>query len=333
MASHVERDAQLTENVRRAQDHVDAVVFVNGNPNARFAIESWPSVITVRRPWSDDFPAQRNAYLDVAGELAAADDLLLCVFDTDEFYSDGLWRNVRRLGDWALEHDKNQLAIRSHDVTLTLDGTPIATHVSDYFKALLLLWEPGMRYVSVGYDGQTESTDSHVHEWLRIPSGARLARIDTPDWYYEHRKEMGATWLRAARNVWAGGGGRNLGRHAAVLWEPLKHLVRRHHPHVRTSMDFETQLRVGLHPEIREFLLSIRHLGTDHDARRDLWPTWPDGTSEYREIVKAYFALYHPDELPASVVLADAGKIDWAADIMAIHGALPTSLCPHIPSA
>ncbi len=321
MASHRDRESFVTRNVSRALEigKVDAVVFVNGGDH-RFAIESWPLVHTVHKLWADDFPGQRNCYLRKVDQLQNEwqEDVLLCTFDDDELYSTELWTNIREIGESALEADINNLAIRCHSVTLDREGREIRRTVDDYWKALIIVWEPGIEYVAVTYDG-SPARDSFVHEWLIIPSGTRYRRLDNP-LHYEHQKTVGEVWFRAARNVWAGGGGKNLG-HLNPLWRPFQDLVRKHAPWVQTSKDFEDYLKAGdVAPEVKEAILGFRHLGTPHDSRKDLWPTWEDGTSEWREISLAYFAMHHPSELPREIIEQDRGKIDWVQHIEEVHG-------------
>src|SRR3990172_3308283 len=140
MASHPEREEFVSDNVYRALDHVDAVAFVNGGRH-HFEIQDWEKVHTVHRLWDDKFCENRNAYLRKVDDLVAQwqDDTLICVADDDELYSSELWRDIRAIGEWALENDRNQIGIRRHSVTLTRNGQKVREHVDDYFKGLIVL--------------------------------------------------------------------------------------------------------------------------------------------------------------------------------------------------
>ena len=324
MASHPVRDESIAENVYRALDIglVDGVVFVNGSERHRFEIEEWEGVHTVHRLWDDDFPKQRNQYLREVDRLQDdwQDDVLICTFDDDEVYSDVLWKRVRQIGDQALEQDRNQLAIRCHSITLNLEGKRIQEHLDDYFKGLILVGEPGIKYLSSVPDRITPSETSFVHEFLIIPTGTRYTQINDSTIFYEHIKMAGDVWFRAARNVWAGGGGPNIGD-TNPWWKPFRRLVQSVAPRVQTSIDWENYLKAGnIHPKIKEEILSFRHIGTPYDLRKDLWPTFPDGCSEWREISQYYFIVARPDELPPEIIEADRGKIDWEGEIQRIHG-------------
>jgi len=323
LATHPERDEFIAQNAYRALNigEVDAVVLVNGG-NHIFEIQDWDKVHTVSFPWRDNFPESRNQYLRGVDRLQAtwSDDILICVADADEFYSDKLWRQIRHIADWAVEQDKNQIAIQCHSITLNLAGARIQEHIDDYWKGLILLWEPEIKYIATGPDRITPSESSFVHEFLVIPTGTRYVQLSDPTLYYEHTKTIGDVWFRAARNVWAGGGGPNLGI-ANPWWQPFRTLVQSVAPYIQTSVDWENYLKEGnIHPRVKEEILSFRHIGTAHDPRTSLWPTWPDGTSEWREIAMSYFALLHPDQLPPEIVTEDKGKIDWYAEIERIHG-------------
>ena len=321
MASHVEREAEVNENIRRVLPYIDAVVFVNGGPH-KFEAESWERVDTVRRQWNDSFPAQRNAYLRRVDDFQRIwdDEVLIAVADSDEYYSVALLEQLNAIGQQSVENDRNQIAIQCHSITTAPNGGTVSKTIDQYWKGLLLLWEPSIEYIAVTYDGFTPSAESQVHEWLSVPSGIRYSQITDSDVYYEHRKPVGAVWLRAARNVWAGGGGKNLGQ-LSPLWLPFREFVQKHHPTVRTSLDFERLLERGnIHPILKQEILSFRHLGTEFDPRTNLWPTFPDATSEYREISRYYFIVAHPSELPTEIIAEDKGKIDWEREIGHIHG-------------
>lgn len=324
MASHAGRDRFVARNVDKAfhYGNVDQVIFVNGGSH-HFEIEDWDRVRTIRRPWRDNFPEQRNVYLRGVDEWVAAqepDDVLVCTADDDEFYSAGLWYSIRDVAENAFENDFNHIAIRCHSVVLDLEGKKVRETVDEYWKALIFAWEPNVHYIAKGSDRQTLSTDSFVHEFLVIPSGARYTRLND-NLYYEHHKTELDVWLRAARNFWAGGGGPNLGSENP-LWQPFKDLVRLVDSTIETSMDFEYCLqRGGIDERIKEAILDLRHIGTDYDPRTNLWRVWPDGTSEMREVSRYYFAI-HPNELPTSIREADEGKIDWAY----ITGAATTAI-------
>lgn len=311
------RNENVVKNFSHSLPYVDCAVLVNGG-DIPLEVESWDRVITVYRRWDDQFTHQRNTYITKVGDLAEkwSEPVLLCVSDDDEFYTEPLWKSIRDIGQRAWEDDINVLRVRAKDTTVNRKGEVLDTRLAEWYKPLIFVYEPGMHYVGIG--------NSEVHEHMIMPSGYRIAHLgQDPDshLYYEHVKEYGVIWPRAARNFFAGGGGPNLGE-TQSLWKPFREMVRRL-TGIERSNDFLKYLERGnIHKEIKDWFIRYRFEGTSefgaHEGRKDSY----DGSSEVREQFLAYFVYYHPEELDPALALADKqrGYIDYVAEISKIHG-------------
>jgi hypothetical protein len=311
-----DRRWELEENLSRVLPYVDtAVVVDNGSTDgSQEWLRSQNRVVLVERQWDDSFVEGRNAYLRAVDRIAAnaSDPVVLCVADTDEFYSDALIRDLRGIAEWLYLEDANVLRIRCRSVETDWKGEEYWSQLDAWHKPLIVVWEPGMRYRGIG---RTE-----VHEDLLIPSGRRERTLadDGGRYVYVHRKRHGEIWLRGVRNFFAGGGGPNLGD-LNPLWQPFRALWERRGVH--TSDRMVDALRRGeIDPEIAEWFIRHRLLGTPWDPTPPLWPGWPDGCSEVREGFLAYFVLLHPDEMPLDLPDADAAYMDYRHEARVIWG-------------
>lgn len=308
--------------VERMLPAVDDVVVVdNGSTDGtrkwlEAAARETGRVHPVLRQWNDNFVEARNAYVSKAAEIAE-DPMTLVVSDDDEVFSDGVVEDLRDLCDEMYYDDLNILRVRSRSVETDWKGDEHWSKLDDWHKPLIFLWEPGFGYHASG------AARGQVHEDIHIPSGYRQRFVDDQDGrrVYSHIKRHGEIWPRAIRNAYAGGGGMNLGD-LVPWWRDFRDLVRRE-TGAETSDAFVRFLRdaLNLPPGLKDFFVQQRLVGTQWDSRTDLWPGWPDGTSEWREGFLAYYVYFHPEQMPPSLAVFDkaAGYMDYAASVRIIH--------------
>lgn len=312
-----DRLPSVRHHIGRILPYVDAAVVVdNGSTDgSREWLRAQEKVILVERQWNDSFVEGRNAYLRAIDRYAQeqkTQDIVACVADDDELYSDNLLQDLRQIASWMWEEDLNLLRVRSRTVETNWKGEVIWEHWDDWHKPLIMAWEPEMAYVGIGR--------SEVHEDLRIPSGRRERLLeDRGKYYYDHVKPHGEIWLRGIRNFFAGGGGPNLGE-LNPLWRPFREMVRRL-DRVENAAEFVTYLRSGnVHPQVLDWFAQYRKLGTKFDSTPPMWPVWPDGTSEVREGWLAYYVYLHPEELSLRFVVDDLDYMDYRREVLTIHG-------------
>ena len=312
-----DRLSSVRHHIERVLPYVDvAVVVDNGSTDgSREWLRAQEKVILVERQWNDSFVEGRNTYLRAIDQYAKREDtqdIVVCVADDDELYSDALLQDLHQIASMMWEEDLNLLRVRSRSVETDWQGKVMWSNWDDWHKPLIMAWEPGMSYVGIGR--------SEVHEDLRIPSGRRERLLeDGGKYYYDHVKPHGEIWLRGIRNFFAGGGGPNLGE-ANPLWRPFRAMVKEI-AEVENAAEFVKYLRAGgIHPRVLDWFTQYRKLGTPHDPTLPMWPGWPDGTSEVREGWLAYYVYLHPEELPLRYVVDDLAYADYRREVQIIHG-------------
>jgi glycosyltransferase involved in cell wall biosynthesis len=313
-----DRLESVRHNLTRVLPFVDVAVIVdNGSTDGtREWLRQQEKVRLIERVWNDSFVEGRNAYLRAIDELAAGypGETVFCTADDDELYSDPLLQHLRSLARETYLDDINFLRIRVKDTETDWNGDVIRSQIGGWYKPLIYVWEPGIRYVGVN--------NSEVHEDLFIPSGVRSRRLDDKNgtYFYEHRKKCGEIWPRAIRNAFAGGGGMNLGEQCP-WWRDFQRLVREE-TGAETSDAFLRFLRDApqLPPRLAEFFVSKRLLGTQWDSTPPQWPGWPDGTSEWREGFLSYYLYFHPECMPLDLIERDRPYKDYRKECLVIHG-------------
>lgn len=310
----------VKRHVLRVLPHVDNYIIVdNGSNDGTFEWLSefsaaHPRVTLVSRRWNDSFADARNAYMAVAEAMADARPdapVFIAAADVDELYSDALLEDLREIAKWAALEDLNVIEPLSMNADLGWNGRPVAEWRGGYYKPLMFVWEPGMRY---------EDAPGHFHEDLKTHTGWRLAHLDDADgrYFYRHAKPYGEIWLRATRNFFAGGGGPNLGERNP-LWRPFRALFER--VGITTSDQMRAYLQKGeVDPDILRWFVEHRLLGTPFDPTPPMWAEWPDGTSEVREGFLAYYVYLHPERMCPDWVEADRHYMDYASEVRTIHG-------------
>ena len=173
--------------------------------------------------WADDMPAMRNVYLEKAKELGAD---WCAVSDPDELYSEDLGKNLRRL---IKEHDMqgyNLLPVHAVDQFENVEWldeldllkeTPGGYRETDFWKPILIFKVyPDTHYEGVG-------VEKNVHETLKSSTTWKSKNLPKK-YYYTHRKSALRIWRNAARNMFIGGGGDNVGQ-INPYWSTLRTLL------------------------------------------------------------------------------------------------------------
>ncbi|MBA7682074.1 hypothetical protein ES703_90420 [subsurface metagenome] len=173
--------------------------------------------------WADDMPAMRNVYLEEAKRLGAD---WVCASDPDELYSEDLAKNLRRLIE---EHDMqgyNLLPVHVHDQFENVEWldeldllkeTPGGYRETDFWKPILIFKVyPDTHYEGVG-------VEKNVHETLKSSTTWKSKNLPKK-YYYTHRKSALRIWRNAARNMFIGGGGDNVGQ-INPYWSTLRTLL------------------------------------------------------------------------------------------------------------
>lgn len=254
--------------IERVLPFVDEVIIVDGGSrdDSIFYLRNWaqkePKIKFFLYPWQDNFSAQRNNYLS---KVAPGDWVL--VSDPDEWFEDNLLLNLRKIIEIAEAKDKDMVGFQCRSVSMK---GPVKTweNLDKYWKRLLF-----KKYADVRYVGNPhESLQNHPHKIL-----------DTP-YIYEHVKQENVIWHRGARNLFAGGGGPNLGTRNP-RWLDLKDRCSK--LGISSWHDFDKYLLKGnIDQSIKDWMISV------HDIDGF------DGASEHRECYKLYFRIYHPEEEP-----------------------------------
>ena len=272
--------------VERTKPHVDHFIYVDGGSiDGSLLWARNAGLDVVLSPWSDNFPAQRNKYVQRARDLGCD---WLWVSDTDELYCEELAKSVRVLSEFAEAQDFAGLSIRSVDVTMAGDrehSRRDAAGEHAWHKPLAFKLTPGVKYQPAG-TGPVEQR-APVHEEIVFGHEERFRGFTPlPDrFWYTHSKQLGELAVRGARNFYIGGGGDN---ERPQKWQDFRALVSRYWPGPLPSWhDFERAMiagEVGL--RVEDWIDDHRH-----DDERG-------GDSEVRELYLYYFRILHPGRDP-----------------------------------
>jgi glycosyl transferase family 2 len=269
----------LVQNVTSIIPYVDTVTIVDGGSvgDTITYFRNWsqeePKIRFFIHPWQDNFPAQRNNYLNHINEIAEPGDWILC-FDPDEFIADHSLKSLRSAIELAESNNKNMIGFRCRSVSLKGEKV-VWSNIDEYYKRFLMKWNPLMRYAAHG--GQVHEYIAGVQQSIWDPPGEAML--------YEHRKQENDIWRKGLRNMWIGGGGPN-GQHAHLdEWKQLRSMC------TALGIDNWAQmynylLKGNISQEIKDWMIAHRQ------------DNWGDGSSEFREAYKTYFRLLHPEEEP-----------------------------------
>jgi len=258
--------ANTKECVRQAAPHVDGVIIVEDGSISRDDsdyLSQFKNVTVLTVQFDDSLPAFRRAYVEKAKELKA--DWIL-QSDPDEHF------NLRFLEDLKpkiipdLEaKGYNMAGVKCVEAFTAVDWLDDLDRLkespggreSNFWKNLLYRCYDDLRMEGVG-------TTKSVHETWYSPSHPWKS-VNLPGEYsYEHKKTALDIWTRAARNLYIGGGGDNVGS-LNPLWKPLRDIWgNRAWREVREHVESGKLLPHGLVPWIQKALrFSASDYGTE----------------------------------------------------------------------
>ena len=259
--------------VEKCLPYVDKVIIVDGGSidDTVFYFRNWsqqePKIEFYIHPWRDQFSEQRNNYIRYVPDHTWA-----LVADPDEWFEDRTLEKLKKLTELGDQKGYTMFGFQCRSVTMK--GPERAwEHVDDYWKGLFFKKFPSTKYVG------------NPHETLLKPEQRppNYAMVKT-DLIYEHVKQENVIWHRGARNMFAGGGGPNLGK-KNPRWIRLREVC--NELGIKSWHEFDRYLLKG---NISDHIKNIMYEFKDLDG-------W-DGSSEHRELYKLYFRVYHPDEEP-----------------------------------
>jgi len=274
--------------IERVSPHVDTTVIAYDQSLSPSEIAELQAMhtITVYFEWKDNMPEMRNAYLMKAKEIGAD---WICVSDPDELYSEELASNLRRLIEEADSLGLNLLPVHCIDQFDNVEWldeldklkeTPGGYRETDFWKPLLVFKVyPDTHYEGVG-------AKKNVHEMLKSSTGMK-ARNLPKEYPYVHHKSALRIWRNAARNMFIGGGGDNVGD-LNPYWKKLREICS--NLKIDTWPDFEEHVKSGFNlPNLSQLNAWL------FDALNAPPTNW--GT-ETRETAKWYYALHKEEVTP-----------------------------------
>lgn len=276
----------LAPNIESLLPYVDTITIVDGGskdltiPYMRNWAKKEPKINFFISPWEDDFPRQRNKYVNEINKIAKPGDFLL-TSDPDEFFEKRTLEKLQAAADYAERNGANMIGFQCRSVSM--DGpVRVWENVDEYWKHLFIKWDPNFHYT--GYK---------CHEG----KGGVPHNIINTDLIYEHRKQSDIIWLRGMRNAFTAGGGPNLGA-SNPIWIKWRKLCKEKLNIDRWHDMYDYLLQGNIDEELKQLFIDHMFEGTDKagpNARsKDAW----DGASEMREMYKTYFRLLHSEEEP-----------------------------------
>lgn len=205
---------------------------------------------SVRYEFVDNLPEMRNSYLDKAKELGMD---WIVVSDPDELYSEELCKGLRELIEKYNFEGYNMIGIPCRDDfinKLWLDELDLAKEQpggveTDFWKPILVLKISGTRS-DIRYEGVGK--EKNVHETVVSVGRVKSINLDKK-YYYTHRKNALKVWRNAARNMFIGGGGDNVGDEN-TLWVRLRDIC--NEMGIKDWISFEKFVEKGMDWWLRE---------------------------------------------------------------------------------
>ena len=267
------------------------------------------NIYPVGHDFKDSLPQMRNAYIQKAKELGVD---WICVSDPDELFSEELASNLRKLISEYDAHGYNLLPVPCRDQfdnVEYLDSLDLLKEVpggyreTEYWKPMLLFkLHPDLRYEGVG-------AEKNVHETLVTKVPVKSVNLDK-QYFYVHKKSALKIWRNAARNMYIGGGGDNVGV-MNPLWVQLR--------------TFTAKLGIDTWQQFEEFVNKGIGTYTNNAAVKAEFRQWlvtalqspPTNYGiETRETAKFYFVL-NKDEVDEQIdiLIKKPPKIDQSISI------------------
>jgi hypothetical protein len=227
--------AQLTydrdyENTATCVDscykYVDCIIIVEDgtlSEDQRLALNRYPNLTLLNVKFEESLPNQRQHYAEKAKKLGV--DWLI-VSDPDEQFCDSFWTQIRM---WVLEAEKTDINVYGVNCRNGFESPDWTDDVGKLEKPSTTSWETNLHkylvfrlYPDLVYRGlgRTEA----VHETWYSPSSPWKVAYLPKVLYYTHRKTTLSIWRSAARNVFMGGGGMNVGNNNA-MWVELRSMT------------------------------------------------------------------------------------------------------------
>ncbi len=320
------RDIELTkECIQRVGPNVDLVI-ISYDQTVTDKQLKWFEDISNKEKYKlelvsykfiDNLPEMRNSYLDRAKELGMD---WIYVSDPDELYSEELARELRELTEKYDMKGYNMIGIPCRDEFTNigwLDSGDLAKEApgglggkdTDFWKPILGLKISGDRS-DIRYEGVGK--EKNVHETVVSSGRVKAINLDKK-YFYTHRKNAIKIWRNAARNMFIGGGGDNVGDEN-ILWTELRSLCRE--MGIEDWYSFEDFVKKGVDRWLREKEKEIKLDGSIDEGiknekierLRDLiqqFESWlilalQNGSNswqtETRETAKWYYAI-HAEEV------------------------------------
>lgn len=290
MATNRRHESAL--NIKKTLPYVDNFVLVDGGSGEDESIIFFRN-LEKREPkfklyvnfFEYDFPKQRNFYLDKAKEfIKTGDNVWVLVMDSDEVYTLAFLRNMRGIIQEAENLGANCIATRCRSVW-TEGGEVVETTLDNFWRLSLVKLFPETHYVG---DRGHESISQPNMKVASCGDDYIKDNFDETIQYLNCKEKNGSIWIRGMRNATCWGGGKNL-HDKNMYYVEWRKLISPYFNN--TYPKFDDQLRWfakgQLPQDVKDWLLN-----------RARTCDIGDGASEIKEIVKTYFLIYHPEELP-----------------------------------
>jgi len=216
-----------TLRIKEADGAVDSIIIAAHDctpEQIQQMVDASPLVTVKTFDWTDNFPAARNEYLEVAKQQGMD---WIVVSDPDEAFNEEFFKLLKpkilpklEEGGWNMAgincHEQFE-AIEWMDDLEKLKESPGGYRESDFYKMLLFRIYPDTAYQGIG-------TMGNVHEtWGSQTVPFKPVNLQKTVWY-THKKSALQIWRNACRNFTIGGGGNNIGA-ANPMWVEWRRIM------------------------------------------------------------------------------------------------------------
>ena len=229
------RDWECTiKHIENWLPYVDYVIIIVDETVSREEIEKVKErfnslkLIIKQVKFNDNIPEFRNHYVEECKRLGVS---WFVISDPDEWINELTRKDIRYLVEWAEANGYTQLGLNCREQFEVVEWLPFdkldllkeypgGYRESNYYKLLInKICCERFRYAGVG---KTKS----VHETWGCPvHRPRAFYLDKERYYYVHKKSAYDIWRNAARNLFIGGGGDNVGD-LNEMWVELRQICR-----------------------------------------------------------------------------------------------------------